>query len=66
MLPVTVWAYAFEGYSTSLAQFFGSGPKFRVTCGKCRGGFVSRIQMVDYPIVVCPCGTPNKLNVVIK
>lgn len=60
-----VWAKYFSGLNMSLAQLWGSGPKFSVVCGRCSGGFKARIQMVNYPIVVCPCGTPNKLDLVI-
>lgn len=55
-----------EGLSMSAAALFGSGPKFSITCGSCGCGFKARIQMVDYPVVKCPCGTPNRLNLVMS
>jgi hypothetical protein len=61
-----VWAAGFAGYNMSLAQVFGSGPKMTIKCGSCGGQFTKRIQMVDYPVVVCPCGQANKLNLTVS
>lgn len=55
-----------EGYNMSLAQLFGSGPKWTVTCGNCEVTFKKRIPMVDQPGLECPsCHTINVLNLVI-
>lgn len=65
--PKTVYARDFRGLSMSLAQLWGSGPKFTVQCGHCDGVFKDRIIMVDYPRLRCPfCGTVNILNLEIK
>lgn len=62
----TVTPFAFEGYSISLAQIFGKGPMFHVTCGDCRGSFSQRIPMVDNPGLKCPhCSTINIMPLVI-
>lgn len=60
----TVLPKAFSGFNVSLAQLFGSGPKFTITCGNCSLTFKKRIPMVDYPGIPCPsCGTINILSV---
>jgi len=60
-------AHNCSGMNMSIAQLWGSGPKFTVTCGECYSNFKERIQMVDYPVVKCPvCQTPNRLNLVIN
>ena len=65
MRPRVVWAKWVEGMTMSIAQMFGSGPNMTVCCGSCPGVFKKRIQMVDYPCVVCPyCRAINKLNIV--
>ena len=46
--------HSFSGWSMSLAQLWGSGPKFTITCGDCRGTFKKRVPMVDSPGVQCP------------
>lgn len=57
----------FEGWTMSVAQLWGSGPKFSVKCGNCHCGFRERIQMVSDPVVTCPyCGAHNKLNLEIS
>ena len=62
----TVTPKSFSGWSMSVAQMFGSGPKFTVTCGQCEGTFKKRIPMVDRPGVQCPyCCAINRLGVVI-
>lgn len=51
----------------SIAQLWGSGPKFTITCGNCSNTFSKRIPMVDNPGIACPnCGAVNKLPVTIK
>lgn len=50
----TVTPFDFEGRSMSLAQIFGKGPMFHITCGNCRGSFSQRIPMVDHPGLKCP------------
>ena len=63
----TVEPHAFNGYSMSLAQLFGSGPMFHVTCGNCRCSFSKRIPMVDNPGLKCPeCGVVNIISVVVN
>ena len=58
--------YNFQGYSMSLAQIFGKGPMFHVTCGKCRASFSKRIPMVDNPGLQCPtCGVINVMPLVL-
>jgi hypothetical protein len=52
----------FEGFNMSIFQFFGSGPKFTIICGKCEFKFRKRIPVVNNPTVVCPyCNTINVL-----
>jgi len=56
-----------SGWSMSLAQLFGSGPKFTITCGSCEGTFKKRIPMIDSPGIACPyCGAINKLPVEVR
>jgi len=53
-----------EGLNMSLFQFFGSGPKWTITCGNCEGTFSKRIPMVDSPGIPCPyCGAVNILDI---
>jgi hypothetical protein len=40
-----------EGYNLSI---FGKGPKWTITCGKCRNTFKERLPMVDHPGIECP------------
>lgn len=50
------------GWNMSLAQLFGSGPKWTITCGDCSGTFKKRLPMVDNPGVQCEyCGAINVL-----
>lgn len=65
MTPTVVWAKAVSGWNMSIAQLFGSGPKLNVTCGGCGGGFSARVAMINYPVVRCPCGQANKLNITV-
>lgn len=52
----------FEGWSMSIMQVFGKGPKFKITCGECSTSFTHRITMVSNPGCPCPhCGTVNVL-----
>jgi len=63
----TVKPKAFSGYNMSIAQLFGSGPKFTITCGYCGGTFKKRIPMIDNPGIECPlCKTINTLPFTIK
>lgn len=58
-------AHSYRGWSMSIAQLFGSGPKFTITCGNCRATFKKRIPMISHPGIVCPrCSTVNILDVV--
>lgn len=58
---------AFHGWSMSIAQLWGGGPKFTITCGECEATFRRRISMVDNPGVVCPaCHTVNVIPVVMS
>lgn len=59
-----VWAEAVSGWNMSIAQLWGSGPKVQVRCGGCGGAFSVRIAVANYPVVRCPCGQANKLNLV--
>lgn len=60
-----VWAKGFTGWNMSFAQLFGSGPKMTIVCGKCGGSFTKRVPMADYPVVRCPCGQANKLQLTV-
>ena len=52
-----------RGYSMTLLQLFGVGPKWHFTCGSCSASFSTRLPIVDEPGVVCPnCGTVNILK----
>lgn len=52
-----------RGYNMSLAQLFGSGPKWSITCGACHVTFKKRIPMIDEPGIKCPeCGVVNRLE----
>ena len=56
-----------NGFNMSLAQLFGSGPKWSITCGGCSGTFKKRISMIDNPGISCPyCGAINVLQVTIS
>ena len=56
----------YEGFNMSIFQFFGSGPTFTITCGKCEFKFKKRIIMVNEPTVICPyCNAMNVLPLVI-
>lgn len=60
----TVKPITAEGLNLSLAQIFGSGPKWTITCGRCRATFKKRIPMVNRPGIVCPhCGVINVLPI---
>jgi len=51
-----------EGYNMSIAQLWGSGPMWAITCGKCEVTFQKRIPVTNNPGVACPnCGIVNKL-----
>ena len=53
-----------EGWNMSLAQLWGSGPKFTIVCGKCGEEFSQRIEVKNNPRVVCPyCRTINEIPV---
>ncbi len=57
----------YSGWNMSIAQLFGSGPKFTITCGECDGTFKKRIPMVNKPGIMCPyCKTINKLPFTIE
>ena len=64
----TVRPKDFEGWDMSpIAQLFGSGPKLRITCGKCGLKFSQRIQMIDNPPTKCDyCGAVNIIPVKIE
>lgn len=64
---VIVKPKSIEGWNMSIAQLWGSGPKFTIVCGKCGCTFQKRIQMVDRPCLQCPfCGAINKLPLVME
>lgn len=50
-----------SGLNFSLAQLFGSGPKWTITCGSCRRTFKKRVPVVDNPGIPCP--SCNAINV---
>ena len=51
----------------SLAQLFGSVPKWTITCGNCSATFKVRIPMVDHPGIPCPtCSAVNVLDIEIE
>ena len=55
-----VFPRSFSGWSMSIAQTWGSGPKFTIVCGNCDLVFKKRILMVDNPGITCPhCGAVN-------
>ena len=54
----------FTGWNMSIAQLFGSGPKWTITCGDCSATFKKRIPMMDTPGIACPhCGAINILPI---
>ena len=60
----TVEPLDFEGFSMSIMQFFGSGPKFKIKCGGCGLWFSQRIMVVSRPPAKCPyCNAVNILPV---
>ena len=54
-----------SGLNMSLAQLFGSGPKFTIQCGDCAGHFQERLSgHINNPGVHCHhCRTINVLPV---
>jgi hypothetical protein len=55
-----------SGWSMSIFQLIGSGPKLTITCGECKGTFKKRVPMVDEPGVECPyCKTINRLPITV-
>ena len=59
----TVIPKYFEGVNISIAQLFGSGPKWTITCGNCEMTFKRRIPMIEEPGILCPhCNAINKLR----
>lgn len=54
---------AFSGFTATLLQVFGIGPKFSITCGNCSMTFKQRLPTgIDYPGVRCPgCGEINEM-----
>ena len=51
-----------EGYTQSIAQLWGSGPKWTIRCGDCGCDFKARVPMVNSPRVLCTCcGAINEL-----
>ena len=58
-----VTAAGARGLNMSIAQLWGSGPKWTIRCGDCGMDFKARIPMVEDPRVVCTCcGTINELT----
>lgn len=57
----------FSGWSMSILQIFGFGPKMTVECGRCYHVFKKRIPLIDYPKLKCPeCGVLNKMPLVVE
>lgn len=55
-----------KGFNMSLAQIFGSGPKWTISCGDCSVTFKKRIPIVNEPGIECPhCGAVNVLPLII-
>lgn len=55
------------GWNMSIAQLFGSGPKWTIRCGNCEVDFTARIPMVDQPRVPCPhCRAVNIVPVTVS
>ena len=62
--PLMVQPIHASGLNMSLAQLFGSGPKWTITCGHCYCTFKKRIPMTDDPGITCPtCNVVNILNI---
>ena len=60
----TVEPKDFQGMNMSIAQIWGSGPKWTITCGGCEATFKKRIPMVNRPGIACPhCGDINVLPI---
>lgn len=48
----------------TIAQLWGGGPKFTITCGSCLMTFKERVPMVNKPGIQCPgCRAINVLPV---
>lgn len=53
-----------SGYTMSIAQLWGSGPKWAISCGACSLTFKTRLPMVSQPGVKCPgCGAINVIPI---
>ncbi len=60
----TAFPKAAGGFNMSIAQLWGSGPKWTITCGDCEATFSKRIPVIDRPGIICPhCGTVNILRI---
>ena len=58
---------AVSGMNMSIAQLWGSGPKWTITCGVCDVTFKIRVPMIDHPGIKCPnCGTVNIMPFVVS
>jgi hypothetical protein len=64
MSDETVTGYVIDGWSTSIAQLWGSGPKLTIKCGGCKRYYEKRVAPAHRPVVVCPrCGRLNRLDI---
>lgn len=67
MVARTVKPAAASGFNVSIAQLWGGGPKWTITCGDCLRTFEKRIPMVSNPGVECPsCGAINVLPITVS
>ena len=59
--------YVIGGWTMSIAQLWGSGPKLTIQCGNCGKGYEKRVAPSHRPVVVCPhCGELNQLDVTVE
>lgn len=66
-MPKKVTPASASGWNMSLAQIFGLGPKWVITCGVCGRTWKERLPMVDNPGLECPsCKTINVIPVEVK
>lgn len=62
----TVEPLGFRGWNFTPLQIFGMGPKWAITCGKCRCTFEKRIPMTHTPGIACPhCNVVNVLPITV-
>lgn len=58
--------YVKDGWSMSLAQLWGSGPKLIIKCGGCDRYYEKRVTPSHRPVVICSkCGILNRLDITV-